>query len=226
MTTTLRSCGALAAVSILLSLAAGAAAQGTKKLYCWNENGRKICGDALPPEAAASARTEISGKSGLPTAQVARALTSQERAAAASANLQAQLAAEAEAARQRRDLAMVESYASEADLRTAYGQRTGLVDAALKASALGETNLRLSLVALLGQANNLELAGKPVAGGLVDNIRNQHEQLQKLLRIAAQQRTDRAALEVELADAVARYRAMKQPAAGATPAPNPPQPPG
>ena len=31
-----------------------------KKLYCWNENGKKVCGDALPAEASDSARTEIS----------------------------------------------------------------------------------------------------------------------------------------------------------------------
>ena len=45
--------------------------QPSKKLYCWNEHGRKVCGDALPPEAADSARTEISAKSGLQTGEVA-----------------------------------------------------------------------------------------------------------------------------------------------------------
>ena len=27
-----------------------------KKIYCWNEGGRKVCGDALPASAANSAR--------------------------------------------------------------------------------------------------------------------------------------------------------------------------
>lgn len=224
MTTHTRMTGTITIAVALLAVATTAAAQG-KKLYCWNENGRKVCGDALPPEAAESARTEISAKSGLHTGQVARALTDAERASAASAAEQAQLAADAETVRQRRDLAMVESYESEVDLRHAYGARIGLVEASLKASALGKTNLRRSLVSLLGLAGDQELAGKPVAANLTANIRSQHEQLLKLQRIVQQQRQDRVALDSELDDAVARYRALKQPTTEATPTTSTPAPP-
>ena len=31
-----------------------------KKLYCWNENGHRVCSDALPAEAVNRARDEIS----------------------------------------------------------------------------------------------------------------------------------------------------------------------
>lgn len=209
---------AIAIVSVVLlgscatALAAGnkAPVKG-KKLYCWNQGGQKICGDALPPEAAGSARTEISARTGLQTGEVARMPNAEERAAAATVQEQAEAQAAAESARQRRDLAMVESYDSETDLRRAYGERIALVELALKASALGEANLRNSLVALLQQANDTELAGKPVAPALLANIRTQHAQLQSQLRIIAQQRSDRAALDGELAGAVERYRALKQP---------------
>jgi hypothetical protein len=195
---------------VLLALTSVASAQTSKKLYCWNENGRKICGDALPPEAAERARTEISARSGMRTGEVARALTADERAAAATVAEQAQVAADAEAARQRRDLAMVESYTTEADLRRAYGERISLLDATLKASVLGEANLRLSLTSLLNQASDLELSGKPISATLLANVRNQHAELQKQQRILVQQRQDRAALDNELADAVARYRDLKK----------------
>ena len=213
----------------LLAATTTTAAEKGKKLYCWNEHGRKVCGDALPPEAAESARTEISEKSGLQTGQVARALTVEERAAAATADEQARIATDAQAARLRRDMAMVESYDSEADLRGAYGERISLVEASLKTSQLDETNLRHSLVGMLGQASDLELSGKPVPPGIVANIQNVHAQLAQLLRLAEQQRQDRRALDVELNDAVARYRALKQPAAGTAaseaPAASPPAPP-
>ena len=62
--------------------------------------------------------------------------------------------ADAEARQLRRDLAMVESYANEADLRRAYGDRTSLLDETLKASRLGLSNLRLSLLSLLRQAGD------------------------------------------------------------------------
>jgi hypothetical protein len=226
MTTHIRNI-TIATTAVLLALATttAAAQEKGKKLYCWNEHGHKVCGDALPPEAAESARTEISEKSGLQTGQVARALTAEERAAAASASEQARLAADAEAARQRRDMAMVESYDSEADLRDAYGERINLVDASLKTSQLDETNLRHSLVGMLGQASDLELSGKPVPPAIVANVQNLHAQLAQLLRIAEQQRQDRKALDVELNDAVARYRALKHPATGTEPVAGVPAPP-
>jgi hypothetical protein len=226
MTTQIRNI-TIATTAVLLALATttAAAQEKGKKLYCWNEHGHKVCGDALPPEAAESARTEISEKSGLQTGQVARALTAEERAAAASASEQARLAADAEAARQRRDMAMVESYDSEADLRDAYGERINLVDASLKTSQLDETNLRHSLVGMLGQASDLELSGKPVPPAIVANVQNLHAQLAQLLRIAEQQRQDRKALDVELNDAVARYRALKHPVTGTEPVASVPAPP-
>ena len=61
------------------------AATPQKKLYCWNDNGKKVCGDALPPEQAARARKEFSARSGRTLNEVDRALTAEERTAAAAA---------------------------------------------------------------------------------------------------------------------------------------------
>src|SRR3546814_17752408 len=69
---------------------------------------------------------------------------------------------ETEAAAMRRDLAMVESYATQDDLRRAYGERITLVEESLKTSRLGLVNLRQSLLSLLRQAADLELQSKPV----------------------------------------------------------------
>ena len=148
------------------------------------------------------------------TGEVARALTAEDRAAAATAAEAAQVQAATEAARQRRDLAMVESYGTEADLRRAYGERISLLDSTIKASQLGVANLRLSLTSLLDQASDLELAGKPVPGALLGNVRNQHADLQKQQRILVQQQQERGELDGEFSDAVARYRALKQAQSG------------
>jgi hypothetical protein len=198
---------------LLLAFAAGAVAQnkGGKKLYCWNENGQRTCGDALPPGATDLARTEISARNGMTTGEVGRVLTDSERAAAATAQQQAAVAAMDAAALHRRDLAMVASYATEADLRKAYGERITLLDDALKASALGEANLRRSLVTLLDQANNLELSSKPVPPPLLAKLRTQHADLLRQRRIMAEQRVERASLDGELAAALERYRALKDP---------------
>ena len=202
-------------------LRAQATAGPEQTIYCWNEGGRKVCGDALPAEAANSARTEISARSGLRTGQVSRALSDDERSAAALAQEQARLQAEAEAMQKRRDLAMVESYATEADLRRAYGERTELLDETLKASTLGVTNLRLSLLNLLRQASDRELSGDIVSKSLTTTIRDQHVELLRQQQILASQRLDRAALDDDLKDALLRYRALKAtPGAAATAKPD------
>jgi hypothetical protein len=211
---------ATAAAAFVVAASGVAIAQSgaQKKVYCWEEGGRKICSDAFPADAANRARTEISMRSGLRTGQVARALTDEERLAARFAADTARRQAEAEAMRQRRDLAMVESYTTEADLRRAYGARTDLLDETVKASTLGVANLRLSLLSLRRQAGDSELAGEPVPKRLAATIREQHGELLNQQHILVLQREDRAALGAELDDAVARYRAMKQPAADAAPA--------
>ena len=200
-----------ASALLLLAFAAGAQAQD-KKLYCWDDpSGNRICGDTLPPGATDLARTEIDARSGHAEAEVARALTDEERAAAMTARQQAEAAAVAEAEQQRRDLAMVESYTSEEGLRRAYNDRIVLVDEGIKASLLGEAALRRSLVTLLDQANALELEGKKVPASLLDGMRARHSELKKQQRILADQRAERAALDVGMADAIARYRALKTP---------------
>jgi hypothetical protein len=201
-------------VVLLAGMAFGASAAQpdtkTKKLYCWDEGGHKVCGDALPAAAAGDARTEISAKSGRTLDTVGPALTPEQRAAAALAAQQAQQAANQRLQERRRDLAMVDSYATEADLRRAYGDRADLLDASIKASVLGLQNLQQSLLSLLTHAADDELAGTAVAKPRQDAMRDQHAELLKQQRILSQQRADRVALDAELADAVERYRAMKQ----------------
>ena len=207
----------IAGAVLLLAVATTATAQqkGGKKLYCWEENGQRTCGDALPPGAVELARTEISAATGRATGEVGRALTEEEVAAAAEREKQAIAETLAAAAQRRRDMAMVESYATEQDLRNAYGERLALLDDALKASVMGEENLRRSLVTLLGQANNLELAGKPVSKSLLSRLQAQHADLLKQQRIIAEQRVERASLDGELAAAIERYRSFKNPDAAA-----------
>ena len=216
--------GATLLLGIALSAQVAAAQQADKgkKLYCWDEGGRKVCGDALPASAAAAARTEISAKSGRTLDTVGRALTPEERTAAAAAAQQAQQSADQKARQQRRDLAMVDSYATENDLRRAYGDRADLLDASIKASVLGVQNLHQSLLSLLTHAADDELSGAPVAKPRQDAMRDQHAELLKQERILSEQRADRAALDAELADSLQRYRTLKH--ADATVAPEAPPP--
>ena len=225
---------ALALVLGLAGIGAAIAQSSTpppKKIYCWDEGGRRVCGDALPASAADSARTEFSARTGLETGSVGRALTDDERAAAAVAARNARIQADAEAAQHRRDLAMVESYRTENDLRQAYGERTGLLDESITSSKLGISNLRLSLISLLHQAGDKELAGTPVPATLTASIRDQHAELLHQQQVLISQQADRASLESEMQDTLRRYRESRAQmdaaanADGTAPAPPPATPP-
>ncbi|MFC0676236.1 hypothetical protein ACFFGH_00035 [Lysobacter korlensis] len=204
----------IAPLFALLTLPAAAQSGNApaKKLYCWNEGGRKVCGDALPANAVDAARTEISARSGLATGRVDRALSAEERAAEAAAAEAERQAALATQAQQRRELAMVESYASEADLRRAYEHRLSLSEGTLKASQMAVTGLRQSLLTLLRRAGEAELMGKPVVKPLADNIRQQHAELLRQQRLLAEQQREADAIAGEFADTLARYRELKAPA--------------
>lgn len=211
---------AITAGALLLASTPAALAQkrGTdgaaKKLYCWDDNGRRVCGDALPAEAVDSARTEINARSGMTTAIVGRALTAEERIAAEEAERANAVTTAREAARLRRERAMAESYATETDLRRAYQNRIVLLDESVKASELGIAGLRQSLLVLLRRAGETELAGKPVGTALAGNIRGQHLQLLRQQAMLTQQQQERLDVEDELAAALERYRELKAPRNG------------
>jgi hypothetical protein len=206
---------ALTAFALLgLATALHAADSPSKKLYCWNEGGRKVCGDALPASAVDAARTEINSKSGMATAAMGRALTPEERAAAAMQAKAEADAAAASAAEQRRLMAMVETFQTEDDLRRAFDARVSLNRDAVQTARMGIDGLRQSLVSLLRRAGEAELGSKPVAKKLAADIRAQHSQLLAQQAALATLQRESATIQSQLQDAVTRYRELKpQPAA-------------
>jgi hypothetical protein len=208
-----------AALAMALAPAASADAQNRgnqpqKRVYCWDDaSGKRVCGDALPPEAADRARTEINPRTGMRTGSVARAPTAEERAAAEQAQAEATRREAEEAAQRRRELAMVESYEDEGELRRAYRHRIDLMEGAARTSRMSVDNLRQSLLGLLRDAGERELAGKPVPAELTARIRQQHALLRQQAGVLESQLREHSLLESELEDAVARYRELKRPAA-------------
>lgn len=197
-------------IVLLLAPALALAQRGDaeRRVYCWEEGGRKICGDALPASAVDAARTEISAATGMVRSQVGRALSDEEKAAAAAEARRAAEQAEAEAAERRRDVAMVESYTTEADLERAYDNRIILIDESIKTSQMGVANLRMSLLTQLRQAAEAELHGKPVNKPLRDNIVGQHADLMRQQAILELQLREREELDASLRDARERYREL------------------
>jgi len=182
------------------------------RLYCWEEGGKHVCGDAFPASAAGRARTEFDTRTGNTVSRVGRALTAEERVQAAAEEV-AQKAREDQA---RREMAMVMSYQTEDDLRRAFQNRVDLIEESLKGSELALVNLHRSLISLLRQANELELQSKPVGKILREKILNQHAELLGLRALKIRQTDERKALDAELQQALSRYRVLKGQPAGDT----------
>lgn len=215
----------LAATLLALSPFAAAAQDrkaeaGPKKLYCWNENGRRICSDALPAEAVNAAREEISVQSGLKVGEVQRALTEEERAQAAVEAAQRQLDLAAAETRRRTDEAMLLSYRTEDELRRVFGERTAIVDNNIRTARFNVASLREGLVSLLQTAGDRELSGKPIPPEMTRNIRQQHAGLLRQRRLQQNFETQRVELDTEIADILQRYR-VKKGLVPATPAEDP-----
>lgn len=209
----------LAAVMAALAAApATAQDKAAKKLYCWNQNGARVCSDTLPPEAVNQARDEFNAKSGLRSAEVQRAMNSDERAAAAASEQQRQADLAADQMRKRTDQAMLMSYQSEDDLRRVFNERIAIVDNNIHTARFNVTSLREGLASLLRAAGDRELAGQAVADKLAGDIQQRHRELLAQLRLQTSFEQQRVALDGEITDILQRYRAMQAPAGAAAPA--------
>ncbi|KOR44303.1 hypothetical protein ADT25_11155 [Xanthomonas oryzae] len=209
-----------AAVAAPFAVAPPASARdkaAARKLYCWNQNGARVCSDTLPPEAVNQARDEFNVKSGMRSAEVQRTMSSDERAAAAASEQQRQADLAAEQMRQRTDQAMLMSYQSEDDLRRVFNERIAIVDNNIHTARFNVTSLREGLASLLRSAGDRELAGQAVADKLAADIQQRHRDLMAQLRLQISFEQQRVALDGEIADILQRYRAMKEPPGGASP---------
>ncbi|MCW1983958.1 hypothetical protein [Xanthomonas campestris] len=210
----------LAAVAAAVVAAPGVAQDkpAAKKLYCWNQNGARVCSDTLPPEAVNQARDEFNVKSGMRSAEVQRAMSSDERAAAVASEQQRQADLAAEQMRKRTDQAMLMSYQSEDDLRRVFNERIAIVDNNIHTARFNVTSLREGLASMLRAAGDRELAGQAVADKLAGDIQQRHRELMAQLRLQGSFEQQRTALDGEITDILQRYRAMKGAQDTATPA--------
>jgi len=216
----------LAMLAALVLLPAPAMAQqkaANKKLYCWDQDGQRVCADTLPAEAAGMARDEISASSGMRTGQVQRALTPEERAALAEEEQRRQLDAMAEETRRRTEQAMLITFQDENELRRVFSERVTLVENSIETARYNVASLREGLVTLLRTAAERELAGKPVAEKLAADIRQRHAQLLYHQLLQRNFERQRAALDGEIEATLERYRALKSGTTAAAPATAPAQ---
>lgn len=197
------------------------------KLYRWvGADGKPYYSDQVPPEAMDKARQELSPKSGMTISHVERALTPEERAAAA-----AKTAADAQVAKAQEDVVkndqtLLTSYPTEADLKRAYDERVMLQSETIKATRIGIESQQQVLSSQLITASNLELTGKPVVTKLADSIQLTRKQLLDLQALLVRHSAASAALQNEYQSTLEHYRSLQSAAAAGQSPPAPAPTPG
>lgn len=197
------------ALAFAVLAAPAVAQQSAKKLYCWNDKGNRVCSDALPPDAVNRARDEINSKSGMRTASVAAPQTEAERAAAQAAAAQADAQQAAARLQASSDQGLLQNFGSEEQLQRVFTERRQLLEDNLRTARFNLTSLRSGLITLLDQASGRELAGKPVVDQMQAEIRARHAELARQQSLLVGFTRDRAALDGEVAETLARYRRLK-----------------
>ncbi len=201
-----------AVISAVLAAGLAGAQEKPKKLYRWvDKDGKVQFSDTLPAEAVDQARTEINAQSGMATAQVDRALTSEERIAKEKADAErARAEKDAEQARMTEE-AMIASFQTEEDLKRSFQVRLELMQQTLDAIEAGIGSQRASLTGLLSQASEAELAGQPVNANQVATIRELHSEMIKQQQMLVLKQGELLDLDKELVRLIERFRELKAP---------------
>lgn len=205
--------------ALWLTLTSSSALTKTKKLYCWDEQGKRTCSDTLPPEAVNEAHDVFNSNSGLRSAEVQRSLSPEERAAIAASQAQHQADQAAEQTRQRTDKAMLSSYENEDDLRRVFTDRSTLIENNIATARFNATSIREGLVILLKNAGSEELNKQRVSDKATRQILDRHLALLAQQRLRTNFEQQRASLDTEIEQTLKRYRELKDQSSS-------PQPPG
>lgn len=214
-------------VLVGLLLVAGAAsaqkADSKKKLYRYvDKDGKVTYVDALPADAADAARKEFNAESGQTTGSVERALTAEERVAAA-AKAEADAKSAASAAQEKLvEESMLVTYQTEADLRRAYDERISLLQQTIESTDISLKNVRAGLASLLGEAAESELYGRPVPPKRVEMIREMRNEMVKQQAFQGNRMGELSTLNSEFDRVLLRFRELRNSKAPAAPAAAPP----
>ncbi len=211
----------VAGALLVCSTVSAQTADTKQKLYRYvDKNGNVTYVDALPADAADSARKEFSATSGQATGAIDRAMTAEERAAAA-ANQEAAAKAAAVAAQQKLlEESMLVNYQTEADLRRAYDERISLLQQTIESTDISLRNVRASLAAMLSEASEAELYNRKVDDRRADTIRQLRVEMVKQQAFQGTRMSELSTLNFEFDRVLVRFRELRGAAdSSAAPAP-------
>jgi len=107
------------------------------------------------------------------------------------------------------DAVLIGSYPTETDLQRAYNERFDLLEQSLESARVGIRSQEKSLAELLAHAADLERDGQKVPPAITDSIARTRDQVNDQRAYLERRETERAALQTEYDQLLARYRELK-----------------
>ncbi|MEI7035138.1 DUF4124 domain-containing protein [Fulvimonas yonginensis] len=199
------------AVAIVLAAALPVHAQNSGTVrYRWvDAKGLPHYSDSLTAEAMKYGYDLVNDQ-GLVVRHVDRQLSADERAAAAKLAAEQAARQQAESARRRADLQLLNAYGDEAALKQAQQQELDTIDQQISTTRLSLHNQEKALADLLARAAELERAKQPVPKSLADSIAAQRNVVADQHATLEHQQDKRAAAEQAAARQLEHYRALKK----------------
>jgi len=191
----------------LLSLPASAG------IKCWtNDDGVRECGDAIPPEYAQKAYSEIN-KGGITVSTTERAKTKEELRIERQENARLAAIREEEARkireRKAKDRVLLSTFTTEKELAVAHEGQVAAIELRIEHTERILVQLERSLEQLRSQAATLERRGKPITPELERKIAIAEQRMQNNYSLIEQRRTQKAELVAQFAKDRDRYRKLK-----------------
>lgn len=181
-----------------------------KKIYCWEQDGQRVCGDTLPASASNAARTEMNARTGNVTRSVERTLTPEERVQAERQLRESAAQAEEQQTLTQRGQTLLMSYGSEAALNLAFDERISAVEATIKGTEKQKQDTRVVLFDRLSSLAEMELAGKSIPKVSRNTVMRLREQVLEHDSIINGHRAHISRIENERQQSLALYRTTLQ----------------
>ncbi len=201
-------------IGLLLAIALGTAATAgaqapSKKFQCWtDENGRRACGDRVPPQFAQKERQVFDGE-GRVIEVKERPKTAEELAAAEQAKKAEADRKRAEVEQRNYDRFLMSTFNSIKDLEKTRDQRLAAVDGRLQLTEKSVADNEAALKQLRDQAADAEKEQKKVPKRITRQIAEFEATLKDNSQALAKLRSERAEIDSKFATDIERLKTLR-----------------
>lgn len=196
---------------LLILLALGVAqAAGAAKLYRWvDDEGNVHYSDQIPAEHAKQARDELN-EQGITVESVDSAPTPEQvEAARQEARQQAEARKEAEA-QARRDRILVNAYTSVEDLKRTRDTEIEALQRTVDMTRAAQDSQRRQLARLVHRAAEMQRAGNPVPGDLVEDMGEVRQRINERANYIEEKRAEQAKVFAEYEQDISRFKELTE----------------